>query len=106
MPSPGPRAGSQVPEMSWRGAGPGTRRSPGPSRCRVLVPGHDSQGAEYLHLNQPPRGVEQTAGEHDVPGELPVVLGNQRKTMRRRNGLPQGIDQIGRQFRADEFSRG
>jgi len=60
-----------------------------------MVPGHDGQGAEYLHLNQPPRGIEQTAGEHDVPDDLSIVLGNQRETIRRRDGLPQGIDQVG-----------
>jgi hypothetical protein len=60
-----------------------------------LVPGHDGQGAEYVHLNQPPRGVEQIPGEHDVPDDLPVVLGKERKTIRRRDGLPQGIDQVG-----------
>ena len=51
--------------------------------------------AEYVHLNQPPRGVEQTAGEHDVPDDLPILLGNQRETSRRGDGLPQGIDQTG-----------
>ena len=56
---------------------------------------HDTQRAEHLHVNQPPRGIEQTSGEHDVPDDLPVVLGNQRQAIRRRDGLPQGIDQVG-----------
>ncbi len=30
-----------------------------------------------------------------MPDDLPMVLGNQRKAIRRRNGLPQGIDQVG-----------
>jgi hypothetical protein len=52
------------------------------------------QRAENLHLNQPPRGIEQTAGEHDVPGDMPVMLGNQRETIRQGDGLPQRIDQV------------
>jgi hypothetical protein len=59
------------------------------------MPGQDGQGAEHLHLNQPPRSIEQAAGEHDVPYDLPVVLGNQREGIRGRNGLPQRIDQVG-----------
>jgi len=57
--------------------------------------GQDGQRTEHLHLNQPQRSIEQTAGEHDVPHDLPVVLGNQREGIRGRNGLPQGIDQVG-----------
>ena len=48
-----------------------------------------------MHLNQPPGGVEQTAGEHDVPDDLPVVPGNQRQAILRRDGLPQGMNQVG-----------
>jgi hypothetical protein len=61
----------------------------------LLVLRQDGQRAEYLHLNQPPGGIEQTAGKHRVPGDPSVVLGDQRQTARRRDGVPQGIDQVG-----------
>jgi hypothetical protein len=60
-----------------------------------VVSGQDGQGAEYVHLNQSPGGIEQAAGEHDVPDDLSVGVGNQRETIGRRDGLPQGIDQVG-----------
>lgn len=53
------------------------------------------QRTEYLHVNQPTRGIEKTAGEHDMPDDLPVVLGDQRETVLRCDGVPQGIDQVG-----------
>jgi hypothetical protein len=60
-----------------------------------LPPGQHPQGAEHLHLDQPPRGVKQAAGEHDVPGDLPVDLGDQREAVARRDAVAQRVDQIG-----------
>ena len=36
-----------------------------------------------------------TAREHDMPDDLPVVLGDQRQTVLGCDGVPQGIDQVG-----------
>lgn len=57
--------------------------------------GHHGQRAEDLHVDQPARGIEKTAGEHDMPDDLPVVLGDQRETVLGGDGVPQGIDQVG-----------
>jgi len=55
---------------------------------------HHSQRTKDLHLNQPSRRIQQTASEHDMPNNLPVVLGDQRETVLDRDGVPQRIDQI------------
>lgn len=57
--------------------------------------GHHCQRTEDLHVNQPARGIEETAGEHDMPDDLPVVLGDQRETVLGCDGVPQGVDQVG-----------
>lgn len=56
---------------------------------------HHGQRTEDLHVNQPTRRIEKTAGEHDMPDDLPVVLGDQRETVLGCDGVPQGIDQVG-----------
>jgi hypothetical protein len=56
---------------------------------------HHCQRTEDLHVDQPARGIEKTAGEHDMPDDLPVLLGDQRETVLRCDGVPQGIDQVG-----------
>jgi hypothetical protein len=43
----------------------------------LVMLGPDGQRAEHVHLNQSPRGVEQTVGEHDVPDDLPVEFSDQ-----------------------------
>ncbi|GHG39568.1 hypothetical protein GCM10018980_13150 [Streptomyces capoamus] len=53
------------------------------------------QRTEDLHVDKPARRIEKTAGEHDVPDDLPVVLGDQRETVLGRDGVPQGVDQVG-----------
>ena len=56
---------------------------------------HHGQWTKDLHFNQPARGIEKAAGEHDMADDLPVVLGDQREAVLGCDGVPQGIDQVG-----------
>jgi hypothetical protein len=44
-----------------------------------LVFGKDGERAQHLNLDQSLWCVEQAAGEHDVPDDLPLLLGDYRQ---------------------------
>lgn len=64
------------------------------ANAALLDPRHHAQRTEDLHLNQPPRSIEQTPAEHDMPNDLPVILGNHRETSLSRDAVPQAVDQV------------
>lgn len=66
-----------------------SRTDPAPVNLR-----QHSQRTKDLHVHQPPRAIQQTTREHDVPDHLPAVLGNQRQTAASRDNAPQRINQL------------
>lgn len=57
--------------------------------------GPHGQGAEHLNIDQPPRGIEQAASEHDVPDDVARVLRDEREPVVRSNRRPQRVDEPG-----------